>query len=343
MLRIISALLVIFSSLSCSAPAAAAIDKAPELAADAPTRHDVVPGDTLWGIASRFLKDPYRWNELWRMNGDEVKNPHRIYPGQVIVLDRSGSAPQLKLLEAVKVQPQVRIEDTRKEIAAIPQQVIEPFLTQPLVADESALDGAPRIVAINEGRVIAGTGDRIYAVGGKTDVKLWQVFRPGKALIDPDNGDTLGYEAILLGAASLVQAGNPAVFQISNGRQEIGRDDRLLPAPHPDIISYPQHAPGGKISGRVISVYGGSLAGSRYSIIALSKGRKDGLEVGHVLALLSAGREIVDRYKGTKTTVALPGERNGLIYVFRVFDRVSYALVMQAARQVEVGDAVNNP
>ena len=342
MLRIISALLIIFSSL-CFSAGAVADDKGLELSPDAPDRHVVVAGDTLWGIASKFLKDPYRWNELWKRNADDVKNPHRIYPGQVIVLDRSGTEPQLRLLNTVKVQPQVRIEDTKKAIAAIPQQVIEPFLTQPLVADETSLDGAPRIVGIKEDRVIAGSGDVVYALGGKANTRLWQVFRPGKALVDPETKDVLGFEAILLGTASLVQQGDPAVFQISNARQEIGRDDRLMPAPHPDIVSYPQRAPGAKIAGRVISVYGGGLAGSSYSVIAISKGKKDGVEVGHVLALLGAGRQIEDRYRDVKTTLTLPEEHKGLIYVFRVFDRVSYALVMQTSRQVEVGDVVRNP
>jgi LysM domain-containing protein len=341
MLRIISALLIIFSSL-CFSAGAVADDTGLELSPDAPDRHVVVAGDTLWGIASKFLKDPYRWTELWKLNADDVKNPHRIYPGQVIVLDRTGTEPQLRL-ETIKVQPQVRIDETRQAIPAIPQQVIEPFLTQPLVADASALDGAPRIVAIKEDRVIAGSGDVVYALGGKSDTKLWQVFRPGKALVDPDTKEVLGFEAILLGTASLVQQGDPAVFQISNARQEIGRDDRLMPAPHPDIVSYPQRAPAAKIAGRVISVYGGSLAGSRYSIIAVSRGKKDGVELGHVLALFGAGRQIEDRYRDVKTTVTLPEERKGLIYVFRVFDRVSYALIMQTSRQVEIGDAVRNP
>ena len=342
MLRIISALLIIFSSL-CFAAGAVADGKVIELSPDAPDRHVVVAGDTLWGIASRFLKDPYRWNELWKLNADDIKSPHRIYPGQVIVLDRSGAEPQLRLLNTVKVQPQVRIEDTRQAIPAIPQQVIEPFLTQPLVAEASALDGAPRIVGIKEDRVIAGNGDLVYTVGGKTDTKLWQVYRPGKALIDPDTGETLGYEAILLGTASLIHQSDPATFQINNARQEIGRNDRLMPAPRPDILSYPQRAPGGKISGRVISIYGGTITGSRYSIIAISKGKSDGVEVGHVLALFRAGHEIDDRYRDVKTTIALPEERKGLLYVFRVFNRVSYALVMDAVLPVEVGDAVRNP
>ena len=211
------------------------------------------------------------------------------------------------------------------------------------MAEASALDGAPRIVGIKEDRVIAGNGDLIYTVGGKTDTKFWQVYRPGKALIDRDTGETLGYEAILLGTASLIRQSDPATFQINNARQEIGRNDRLMPAPRPDILSYPQRAPDRKISGRVISIYGGTITGSRYSIIAISKGKSDGVEVGHVLALFRAGHEIDDRYHNVKTTILLPEERKGLIYVFRVFNRVSYALVMDALLPVEVGDSTRNP
>ena len=216
MLRIISALLIIFSSLSFSA-SVAADGKAIELSPDAPDRHVVVAGDTLWGIASKFLKDPYRWSELWKLNADEVKNPHRIYPGQVVVLDRSDADPQLRL-ETVKVAPRVRITESAKEIPAIPQNVIEPFLTQPLVADQAALDDAPRIVAIKEDRVAAGNGDMVYTVGGKLEARLWQVFRPGKTLLDPDTHEILGYEAILLGTASLMRQGDPAALDRKSTR-----------------------------------------------------------------------------------------------------------------------------
>ena len=351
MLRIISALLLVISSWVLPAHAAQAESKqSPELAPDAPARHVVVTGDTLWGIASTFLKDPYRWNEIWHMNDTEIRNPDLIYPGQVIVLDRSGASPVLRLangndaaapggVPTVKVEPQIRIEEAQKAIPAIPQQVIEPFLTQPLVADESSLDDAPRIIGIKEDRVMAGSGDTVYAVGGKPQKKQWQVFRPGKALVDPVSGDKLGYEAVLLGTATLVKTGETSAFQISNAKQEVGRDDRLLPAPAPDILTYPQRLPERKVDGRVIAIYGSGLAGSTYSIISVSRGKRDGLAVGHVLALYTSARDV----SSGLSSFSLPEEHKGLIYVFRVFDRVAYALVMKSSSQVVAGDTVRNP
>jgi hypothetical protein len=314
-----------------------------ELASDAPDRHIVVPGDTLWGIAGKFLKEPYRWPEIWRLNKDEIKNPHRIYPGQVVILDRSGAEPQLKLGKQIKLDPSIIASDNRKEISAIPHRVIEPFLSEPLVVEANGLDSAPRIVATQENRVYVGAHDNVYVTGVKNTAKSWQIYRPGKALVDPDSQETLGYEAFFLGSAQLSREGEPATFDIVTARQEIGRGDRLVPAAHADIISYVPHAPDVDMRGRIISVYGGLGEGGRYSIVALSRGANDKVEIGHVLAIYRAGAEITDRFEGKKESFKLPDERYGLVFVFRVFDRVSYALVMSADRPVASGDVVRTP
>lgn len=346
MTRIISALFVLFSSVAFAAPAA----EAPlELAPNAPHRHVVVRGDTLWDISAKFLKDPFRWNELWKLNTDQVKNPHRIYPGQVLVLDMSGGRPYLRLegggeLPTVKLEPQVRITEQVQEISAIPQQVIEPFLSQPLVVEDGALESAPRIIATENNRVYSAQGDLLYvdklAAGA---ARLWQIYRPGREMKDPKTGELIGYEAILLGTASLVKEGAPGTVRIQTVRQEIGKDDRLVAAPRPDIVSYPLHKPKGGVDSRVVSIYGGSTAGGRYSIIAITGGASSGIEAGHVLALSHTGQTISDRYQGKKQELTLPNERFGLIYVFRTFQKISYALVMQAAQAVEIGDTVGTP
>jgi hypothetical protein len=329
--------------------AAHAAEKPLELAAAAPQRHVVVRGDTLWGISAKFLKDPFRWNELWRLNADEVKNPHRIYPGQVLVLDLSGDTPALRIeaagnIPTVKLEPKVRVSEQTAEISAIPQQVIEPFLSQPLVVEQDALEGAPRIVATENNRVYSAQGDLLYvdkiAAGA---APLWQVYRPGKEIKDPATDEVIGYEAVLLGTARLVQAGSPATVKIQTVREEIGKDDRLIAAPRPDIINYPLHRPKEGVESRVVSIYGGSTAGGRYSIIAITGGQKGGIELGHVLALSRKGQTVTDRYAGKKQEITLPDERYGLAYVFRTFPKVAYALVMQTAQAVEVGDRVGTP
>ncbi|MCX7179381.1 MAG: LysM peptidoglycan-binding domain-containing protein [Proteobacteria bacterium] len=350
--RIISLLLLTYSSLllgltSLPASAEPAQGQTIELADGAPDRHIVVPGDTLWGISTRFLKQPYRWPEIWRLNQEQIKNPQRIYPGQVVILDQSGSQPQLKLanvvVDTVKASPRVYSEDNRREIPSIPQQAIEPFLSEPLVAEVGQLDKAPRIVATQEDRVYLGKGDLAYVTGVGQKAKLWQIYRPGKALIDPDSQETLGYETFYLGTARMVREGEPSTFEVIASRQEIGRGDRLLPAPPADIISYVPHAPGKPLKGRIVSVYGGVGQAGRDSIVTLSRGLRDGVEIGHVLSLLRAGSQVVNWHEGKKEVYQLPDERYGLLFVFRVFDRVSYALVMNVTRSVEIGDVVTAP
>ncbi|MDP1525605.1 MAG: LysM peptidoglycan-binding domain-containing protein [Rhodocyclaceae bacterium] len=316
-----------------------------EIAADAPERHIVVPGDTLWGIAAKFLKDPFRWPELWKMNAEQVKNPHRIYPGQVVILDMSGDQPQLKL-GIVKLGPQVHSQPISKEIPAISPQAIEPFLSQPLVIDAAGFDQAPRIVAPQENRVYTGSGDQIYVSGADPQVKSWQIFRPGKPFVDPDSKEVLGLEAIFLGNARALSESAEGIttMEITSVKQEIGRGDRLVPAGRPEIASYMPRLPTQDIQGRILTLYGGVGEGGRHSIVSLSRGKLDGLEMGHVLAIYRAGAAVTNRFEdGKPQTHQLPDERYGLVFIFRVFDRVSYALVMDAARSVVPGDKVRKP
>jgi hypothetical protein len=340
MRRIISALVISVSIGLSPAHAAPPL----ELASGAPDRHIVVPGDTLWGIAAKFLKDPYRWSELWKLNADDIKVPQRIYPGQVLLLDKSGKEPRLKLV-TVREQQREYVEPIRQPIATIPPQDIEPFLSEPKVLDKAALEAAPRVIAIQDNRVIAGTDDMIYTTPVKGNEKAWQVFRPGRELIDPDskNKDVIGYEAQFLGTARLVGAKDPASFKVLNSKQEISRDDRLIPAPRQDVVSYIPHAPTTDIRAKVLSIYSGINFSGPQSVVALNKGKAAGLEPGHVLAADIAGATVDDRYDGKKATYTLPDLRNGLLFVFKVFDRVSYALVMSATRPVSVGDTVRTP
>jgi nucleoid-associated protein YgaU len=344
MRRIIFALLFSFSTAACAQ--GAAVPAPIELRPDAPERHIVVPGDTLWGIAAKFLKDPYRWPALWKLNDAQLKSPHRIYPGQVLVLDRSGAEPQLRLGKLVKLEPQVRVEVAAKEIPAIPPQAIEPFLSQPLVIDNGALDKAPRVVATQENRVFTGPGDLIYAAGADEKVKQWNIYRPGKPLLDPESGETLGVEAIYLGNARTAgKAGEVLPLEITYLKQEIGRGDYLIPASSPEVLSYIPHPPADDINGRVLSLYGGVGEGGRYSIVSLSRGTRDGLERGHVLALYRSGLTVTNRFevdKG-KESHTLPDERYGLMFVFRVFERAAYALVLEASRPVTPGDRARRP
>ena len=320
---------------------------------NAPDRYVVVRGDTLWSIAGKFLKDPWRWPEMWKLNQDEIRNPHWIYPGDVIVLNRAGPQPGLILGETVKLRPRARAEDIGTQaIPSIPPRVIEPFLSRPLVVEPDGLENAPRIIAAQADRVYLGSGDVAYVTGIK-DAKadsLWQIYRPGKALVDPDTQQTLGYEAVFLGDSRVTRAGDPATLEIFGAQQEIGKGDRLIAAGPLVLNNYAPHSPAAPIHGRIIATRGGLRETGPQNVITLNKGRRDGLEPGHVLALLRLGRMNLERtptrkwFGGEKVEeTKLPDERYGLAFVFRTFDRVSYALVMSASRPVLIDDVVTNP
>lgn len=338
MVRIISALI-----LAAFAACAFAQEKL-QLVDNPPDRHIVVAGDTLWGISGKFLKEPWRWPEVWRLNKQQIKNPHRIYPGDIVVLDRSSGRPRLSVATPLKLQPQVYSETMRKEISSIPSSIIEPFISRPLIVDPNTLNEVPRIVASQEDRVFLGNGDQAFVTGiPDASIVNWSVYRPGKPLKDPVTNEIIGYEAFDLGSARLVQPGSPAVVKIVIAREEIGRGDRLTPAPKADIIAYVPHAPEGPVDGRVVSIYGGLNEAGKFSVIALNRGVRDGLEVGHVLAIHRHRSSMGYDENDKRVTTPLPDERYGLLFVFRTFEKISYALVMDASKPVIVGDVIKTP
>ena len=336
---------------------------------DAPDRYVVVRGDTLWGISQRYTDSPWRWPELWSMNKEQIRNPHLIYPGYVIILDRerarlsiaggeSGAPgvtpePGAARLPAgtVKLSPRVRTESlARQEIPSIPPGIIEPFLTRPLVIEPDGLEKAPTIIGTQANRVILAEGNVAYVRGiGKSSEETWYVYRRGGPLVDPDTNKTLAYEAIYLGTAQLTRPGEPATVVLSSAAQEVGTGDKLVAAGRAIPPNYAPHAPAIYLTGRVMTIYGGlgkvGEAGE-HSIVTINRGKADGLEIGHVLALYSAGgaiRDVTKTASASDANIKLPDERSGLVFVFRVFDRVSYALVMNITKPVNTLDVVQTP
>jgi len=351
-----------------------------ELAPNAPDEYTVKRGDTLWAISGLFLKTPWRWPELWGMNMDQVRNPHRIYPGQHLVLEKIDGRALLRLRadggdtppsDTIRVSPRTRVEPLADaSIPTLQTHLIEPFLAEPVIIDETALLQAPRIVAAPENRVLITRGDRAYARGlATTPLKQkvagrdddYRVFRNARPIKDPLTDALLGYEAMYLGKATLVRsesmqmvrAGNgkdentviPATIDVVSAKEEMRVGDRLLPEPPREFLSYVPHAPAGPISGTIVSVYGNavSIAGQS-QVVMINKGTADGVERGHVMAIFKDGERKVDRSQpGERTNIKLPNERNGLLMVFRPFEKLSYALILEINDTVKIGDAVANP
>jgi LysM domain len=332
-----------------------------ELAPNAPDSYTIVRGDTLWDISKLFLRSPWRWPELWGMNLDQIRNPHLIYPGQMLVLVKSGGRARLELARAVggptqKLSPRVRVEPAdRSALSAVPLHLIQPFLNEAVVLETDELERAPRIVAGREGRVLLGRGDVAYVRGDLPPRRDWQVFRRPTPLTDPATGEVLGYEAVHVGSAEYQRPGQvntvaegrdevvPATFNLTRMRQEAGVGDRLAAAPPRDEVAYVPHAPSGPVAGQVVSVYGQGRIAGQYQVVALNRGKRDGMERGHVLALWRAGQPVVDAEDLARTSVRLPDEGNGQMFVFRVFDRVSYALILSALTPVAPGDRYSQP
>lgn len=278
-----------------------------------PDRHIVVKGDTLWGISGKFLKDPWQWPKVWRMNRDQIKNPHLIYPGDVVMLDTSSGSPQLKLLrETVTLEPGVRIEELEKEaIFTIAPNIITPFLSQPLLIENGKLDSAPRIIAAQDDRVILSPGTRIYINDIKENEGIhWNIYRPGEKLIDPDTNEVLGTEAIYLGDADIARFGEPATGDIVRAKEEIFAKDRLVASPDEFKGSFVPRAPETEINGRIMRIYGGVAEAGPNNVVSINRGKEDGLEEGHVLAINRFGRVIQDpEYKKSDADKVVPEEK----------------------------------
>ncbi len=315
----------------------------------APTRYVVVKGDTLWGIAGTFLKNPWQWPQIWQLNRQQIANPNLIYPGDVVVLTQKNGVPVLRLLRrqtlpTVTLFPKIYTAPSRlRAIPSIPPEKIEPFLTRSLIMANDALDKAPRIVATQDHRVILGTGDTAYVSGlGDSRQNHWQIYRPGKLLIDPVSHETLGREVIYLGTARLMRKGKLATIQITQSTQEINIGDRLVSAPEKSIPVFIPHAPKKAVSGEIIAASGGITEFGQDAIVIINRGKRDGIDNGTVLALYRRGNDF-DVKTSTEGGVKLPPERYGLILVFRSFDKVAYALVTTITRPVHLHDLVKNP
>lgn len=332
-----------------------------ELAANAPDSYTVKRGDTLWAISGMFLKRPWRWPELWGMNLEQIHNPHLIYPGQLLVLEKIDGMARLKLgsvvgaSDLVKLSPTIRSEPSDlAAISSVPMNLISAFLNDALIFDTNELASAPRVVATPEDHILVGRGDNAYVSGKIGPARNWQVFREPKPLVDPDTRQILGYEARYVGAAEHVHDGEsrpgaqgalevPSTFTITSAREDIAVGDRLAPTAARDFAPFVPHPPAGVMNGTVVSLYGDALSAGQNRIVALNRGAHDGVDRGTVLALWHEGAVKKDTSVDHGQMLKLPDSKVGLLFVFRVFDRLSYALILQSTSPALPGDRFSAP
>ncbi|HXS90009.1 MAG TPA: LysM peptidoglycan-binding domain-containing protein [Steroidobacteraceae bacterium] len=333
------------------------------LTADAPNEYTVKTGDTLWDISKVFLRDPWYWPEIWYVN-PQVENPHLIYPGDVLKLVYIDGQPRVTVGDrggptesggGKRLSPQVRREPLSQAITAIPYDVIAGFMGRPTLLDGDQVKKAPYVVALRDGHVIGATGNEIYAkgIGSAAADSRYSVIHVEEKLYDPETRDLLGYSGLYVGSGPVATTGDPAKLLLTDSAREALQGDKLFPESVDVNVDFVPHAPASDINARVIAVRDHTRMGT-FQVIALNRGQRAGLEPGHVLAISQAGSVVRDSYskggmsattstRGHGKAVQLPDERIGLAMVFKAFDRMSYALVMETSHEIRQGDLAGNP
>ncbi|MCE0734283.1 LysM peptidoglycan-binding domain-containing protein [Halomonas sp. G15] len=316
------------------------------LRGDAPDRYTVVRGDTLWDISGRFLRHPWQWPEVWQVN-PQIRNPHLIYPGDVIYLYDCGGRPCLGLERGqgqVRLSPEMRTIPHREAITPIPLEDIRHFLREHRIVDDpEALEELAYVVGGDDRRLMSGVGDRLYARGEVPAGGRVGFYRVGERFLDPASGELLGLELESVGQARRErQEEDMTVLEVSSSRQEVRNGDIVLPLEDRGLVTeFIPRAPEREVEGTILSVPGGVQFIGRLQVVALDRGQRDGLEPGHVLMVEQRGELVSDPRTGEQ--LRLPGEDAGLVMVFKTYQKISYGLVMEASRTLGVGDRVHNP
>jgi LysM domain len=324
----------------------------------APMHYTVKRGDTLWGIASMYLKDPWLWPEVWIIN-PQIPNPHLIYPGDTLALAFGADGrPQIRVEQggAARLEPALRSSALDTAIPTIPYSAIAAFLARPTIMSSEEISHAPYVLAFRDRHEIAGSNNEVYVrnlpAGENARFAVVHVATP---LRDPDDGKVVGYEGIYTATALVQRPGDPAKAVLIDPARETLRGDRLLSSDASATpITFALRAPAAPVRGRIIDVVGGIDLVGQFEVVVINRGKRHGLEPGNVLAVDQAGDVVHDLYRGGRNIgstagiafapkVRLPDERSGTLLVFKVFDRVSYGLIVGASDTIHVADVVRNP
>lgn len=332
------------------------------LTENAPDEYVVKRGDTLWDISKVFLREPWYWPEIWYVN-PQVQNPHLIYPGDKLKLVYIEGQPRVTLAErgaeggagVKRLSPSVHRDPLSQAITAIPYEVVAGFAQRPQLLTKEQVDGAPYIVAMRDDHAIAGVGNDVYAKGLKDPVleNRYSVIHVESQVRDPETKDVLGYTGTYVGAGSVTGTDTPTKLTLVSNEREALQGDKLFPESVDVVTDFVPRSPAGAVDATVIAVRGITVAG-QYHVVALNRGVESGLEPGHVLAIEQKGGSVIDKYAkgglsgrkgtlGSGSKVKLPSERVGVVMVFKAYDRISYALVMETTREIREGDHAKNP
>ena len=313
---------------------------------DHPEQYTVVKGDTLWDISGKFLEQPWQWPQLWEYN-PQIKNPHLIYPGDTLHFSLVDGKPRLSFSEGtVILKPRIRTSPSDQAIKLIPTDAIAQFLTSPKVVNDNILEQSPYIIGFAGEHLVVGAGDRVYVRSIPNPESLsYTIYRPGEAYVSPDYPDeVLGYEAEFIADATIQRSGDPATLIITKSDVEIRKGDRLMVSEKSALaLNYFPRPPEEPIRGNIISVLGGVSQIGQYNIVVIDRGTADGLKPGHILDIYNLGKTVDDPFNrdlDKQSYVKLPDETAGELMVFRSFERVSYALVLEATQAIHVLDRV---
>jgi LysM repeat protein len=319
---------------------------------DAPKTYTVKRGDTLWDIANMFLRDPWLWPEVWIIN-PQVENPHLIYPGDTLALAYGADGrPQVRLTSggAARLNPRLRSEPLGGAIPTLPYSAIASFLSRPTVLTKEQIKEAPYVLAFREKHLIGGAGNEIYVRDLNVPPNTrFSVVHVGDALRDPDDGEIVGYMGHYTATASVMTTTNPAKAVLMDSERETLVGDKLIAADQDTPINFTLSAPPPNLEGRIISVVDGTSMIGQYQVVVINRGKRHGVVPGNVMAVDQAGEVVRDRGSGNYLDrafgrkIQLPSERAGTLLVFRVYDRISYGLIVGASTEIRVADYVRNP
>ena len=337
-----------------SGPVVERVNEPTPIASNAPNEYVVQAGDTLWDIASMFLNDPWYWPEIWHIN-PEIVNPHLIYPGDVLGLVYINGQPRVTPVVAstYRLSPQARITPISQAVTSIPYESVSAFLASGAVLERGQADRMPYMIQARGDHLVASAGNEIY-VRGLESAPLgsrYNLVQVGDALIDPDDNKLIGYRGKFVGEGTLRRSGDPGTVALTDTSQEVVPGDKLLPETVDIPLNFYPRSQSTAIDGRIISVVDGVSLIGQYQVVVLNRGARNGLAPGDVLTVFQTGETINDRYGSSSflnavsggERVKLPDEEAGTIMVFKVYDRIGYALVMEATSDIHVLDTVRNP